>query len=235
VAPHPGLRQAAGHPGLPPGRRHRHPHGPHLTQRHPPAASRRTTPPPRASRAPGKLTEPAGAAGTRIQPQHPRRDHGLPRNSGSWPGGESPAVQPSSLPCLCPAHVLSSPGRWRAELSVRGGAPIIRICTAAGLPGLDRAAAHNGGLVRSPATALRDNRSSPGAQRQRTDRSKACRQEVTGAGCSSRISASRGPVVCAGGTSASGPGGPASAVQSLAAWPGRAGCARYAGARDGRD
>jgi hypothetical protein len=28
---------------------------------------------------------------------------------------------------------------------VRGGAQIIRICTAAGLPGLDRAAAHNGG------------------------------------------------------------------------------------------
>ncbi len=65
AAPHPGLRQAAGHPRPQPGRRHGHPHGPNLIH---------------------CRNRPHPAPGTHSRPQHRP-----PRNPGSRPGGDHPA------------------------------------------------------------------------------------------------------------------------------------------------
>jgi hypothetical protein len=96
-------------------------------------------------------------------------------------------------------------------------------------------AVHIGGLVRSSATTLRDNRSSPSTQRQRTGRSRGLsaggdRRRVLepDLGISGGQSSALVVPVRAG-------LGAASPVQPAPARPGRAGCARYAGAGDRRD
>src|SRR5258707_15324537 len=98
-------------PGPPPRRRHRHPHGPHLTPDPRPARpgrTGRTAPRPRVGRAPAKLAESAGVPGTRIRPQH--------FAMGSQTAPATPAAgreenlrqssHPACLACV-PAYVLS--------------------------------------------------------------------------------------------------------------------------------